>query len=348
MNKKMLFFLIIGLLLIIIPFIFSSYNIFRLISVILGILIITISCIFNPNRNIYLIIILPLLLIFVTYSIDIFLYIKFSRIPIYIYEIKSNEKISTYNSFFYRIYKCDNELILDYGYEKKYACSNDSLEEITVNDFLLNAEESYNQYKNKFVKITGKISKISGREQIELGLYETVDNSLNGYVNFNNDYKLQVNLNEDLTKYRIYDYVSVIGRVTSYNNGTIILQEAYTIPSDIYNDYTYEITLNNDTNLVNITDNYYLYGISTFYVKYAEDAIYELRYLLNDGKINIEDMIDNSGGEILRDEENNIIARNYNFDDFDILVCENDKYIFTNNEFDKNINLCNYGGLNEE
>ena len=70
---------------------------------------------------------------------------------------------------------------------------------------------------------------------MELNAYDVVDNSLNGYVNFNNEYKVSVVLDEDLSSYRIYDYVSVIGRVDTYESGTIVLQDAYTIPSDIYN-----------------------------------------------------------------------------------------------------------------
>lgn len=100
MNKKAIIFIIIGTFFIIIPFFFNTYNIIRLISVLLGIVLITISLIFKENKNIYLIIIVPLILIVLTYSLDVLLYVELSKIPIYIYELKSNDKISTYNSFF--------------------------------------------------------------------------------------------------------------------------------------------------------------------------------------------------------------------------------------------------------
>ena len=339
--KKIIVLLIIGILFLIIPNFFNAYNILRLISVLLGIILITISLIFSPNKNIYLIVIMPLFLILLSYSIDIFLYSKFNRIPIYVYEIKSNDNISTYNSLFYRIYNCNNTLTLDYNYQKKYVCGNDTLDEIDINTFLLNPKENFKIYKNKFVKIIGKISKISGRELIELNAYDETVNALNGYVTFNNDYKIDVHLDEDLSNYRIYDYLTVIGRVVSYENGTIILEDAYTIPSDIYDDYTYEVTTNNTKNLKILLNNYYLYGIDSINVKYSNNSIYELNYVLTDGKINIGDIINNIGGEILRDSENIIVAKKYELDDFNIMVCENDKTIFANKNYELNANLCN-------
>ena len=341
MNKKAIIFIIIGTFFIIIPFFFNTYNIIRLISVLLGIVLITISLIFKENKNIYLIIIVPLILIVLTYSLDVLLYVELSKIPIYIYELKSNDKISTYNSFFYRIYNCENELVLDYGYEKRYACSVDSLEEIDINTFLINPLESYQENKNKFVKISGKVSKISGRDNMELNAYTLVDDSLNGYVNFSQDYKVSISLDEDLSGFRIYDYVSVVGRVARYENGTIFLEDAYTISSDIYNEYDYEIEENDSTDLVNLTGNYYLYGISSFHISYAPDAIYELSYLITDGRISIEDIVNDTGGEILRNDELVTVAKKYDLNDFNALVCENEKIILANKNYDLNIDLCN-------
>ena len=114
MNKKVVISLIIiASLFTVVPFFFNTYNILRLISVLFGIILITLSLALKENKNIYLIFIIPLVLIGLTYSLDIFLYTKFSRLPLYIYEINSNDQISTYNSFFYRIYNCNNNLTLD-------------------------------------------------------------------------------------------------------------------------------------------------------------------------------------------------------------------------------------------
>ena len=339
MNKKVILFLIIGLLFIIIPYIINTYNIIRLISILVGIILITISLIFYENKNIYIILITPIILIILTYTLDIFLYTKFNQIPIYIYEIKSNAKVSTYNSLFYRIYNCDNKLILDYNYEKKYSCNSDALDEIDINTFLINPINSYKEYKNKFIKITGKISKISGRDTLELNAYNIVDGALNGYVDFNKDYKIVVNLNEDLSNYRIYDYIYIIGRVHSYKDGTITLKDAYTIASEIYDEFTYEIINNDNKEIINIVDNYYFYGIKAININYKND-IYELSYLINDDRIEIDKIIENSNAIIYSDEEKVKIATGYELEKFNALVCETNKIIFTNKSYKIDADLC--------
>ena len=66
-------------------------------------------------------------------------------------------------------------------------------------------EKSYKKYKNKFIKVSGKISKIVGSEVLELGKYTKTDDVLNGYVLFSDSEALVVNTTEVLSKYRIYD-----------------------------------------------------------------------------------------------------------------------------------------------
>lgn len=340
MKKKSIILLILGVILLIVPFCFAGYSLIRLITLAIAIFLITLSLVFFKKRNIFLIILTPVILLCLSYAIDTFMFYKFNRIPLFVYEVKSSDSVSTYNSFFYRIFDCNGKLTLDYGYQKKYVCDNSLLDEIDINTFLINPEESYQNNKNKFIKITGKISKIIGRESIELNSYNATTNSLNGYVTFNNDYKISVILDEDLSMYRIYDYVTVIGRVADYKDKTIILDDAYTIASDIYNEFTYDIKTNSNLDLINLVSNYYLYGINTINVIYDPNTIYELRYLITDGKIDIDNIIGDNGGEILRDEDNNIIAKKYELNDFNVLVCENDKNILANKSFELNKDLC--------
>ena len=143
---------------------------------------------------------------------------------------------------------CKKDLILDYGYNKNYACSNDLLETISVNKFLQDSKASFKEYKYKFVRINGKVSKISGNEVIEMAEYTKSDDVLNGYVNFNLSNSLKVLTKDDLSKYRIYDYIDVIGRVSEYQNGVIELMDVVLIPSGLYDSYSFEIINNNDNN----------------------------------------------------------------------------------------------------
>ena len=346
MKKKSIIFIVLGAILLIIPFCLSSYSILRLILLALGIFLIALSLVFVKKRNIFLIIITPLILICLSYAIDTFMFYKFNRIPIFVYEIKSSDSMSTYNSFFYRIFDCDGNLKLDYGYLSDYVCSDDDLDTIDINTFLSDPTKAYDEYKNKFVKLSGKISKISGEENIELSSFTTTDGSLNGYVNFNTNYVVRVNVFESLSNYRIYDNITVIGRVanmTEEKDVTIInLIDTKLIPSDIYDTYSYEIVNNDKKELVSLesTQNYYLYGISSLTVKYTNNDIYELSYLITDARFTLDTIVGNISARNIYDDEEVLQARTYELEKFNVMVCKNDKKIIANKDFDLTIDLC--------
>ena len=119
MNKKSLVLLIIGFLLLIVAFIISSYNIIKLIFLLVGIILCSIGIYVN-YKNYITSILICLFLLIASYGIDTFLFYKFDKIPIFVYEVVSNNKVKVYNSLFYRIFDCNNSLILDYGYKKNY------------------------------------------------------------------------------------------------------------------------------------------------------------------------------------------------------------------------------------
>ena len=348
MKKRALVFLFIGLILVILPFCFNLYSLFRLLSLAVGIILITLSLAFSKFKNTFLIILLPIILIFFSYAVDTFLFYKFNRIPIFVYEIKSSSKVSTYNSFFYRIYNCNQELVLDYAYQKKYVCSDAALTTIDINDFLKNPNETYKEYKNKFVKLSGKISKINGNENIELGSYIIEEDSLNGYVNFNNNYAVEVSVSQDLSNFRIYDDLSVIGLVSKYEESDgkyyIYLEDVMLLPSESYESYIEEIKFNNSKDLISLVseENYYLYGISSFNIRYSNNTLYELSYLITDSRITLDDLISDTSAINLNDENENLIAKKYELDNYNLLVCENSKKIIANKDFELNTELCEH------
>lgn len=331
MKKRSIFLLIVGLVLFIVPFFINSYKLWRLLILALGIIIITISLLIFNKKNVLLVILTPIFLLSLSYGIDMFLLYQFKHMPVYVYEIKSSDKMSTYNSLFYRIYKCNDELNLDYGYQQSYKCSINDLETIDINTLLADPVESYNKYSDKFIKVRGKISKISGVEIISLSAYEMTDTSLNGYVTFNQNYNLEIKTNEDLSKYRIYDYVEVIGRVENLEKDegyTIYLKDTLLIPSDIYNNYIIEIKDNKDVKLTNMIEeqNYYYYGIDSFVVKYNEDNIYELGYLFNDTRFTWKDLINNTPAEFIKDKDK-VIAYKYTLKKYNLLDCVNGRKV---------------------
>lgn len=342
MKKRLIVLLGLGLTLMIVPFLINIYSIFRIISLVLGIILITVSLCLKKKRNIFYIILVPLIMLVFSYGIDTLLFYTLKRVPVFSYAIKSSDKMRTYNSFFYRVFDCNGNLTLDYGYTKNYVCSNDCLDAININSFMQDAEESFKKYHHKFVHIYGKISKITGNENIELASFTQGDDTLNGYVNFNLNNILIVNTDENLSKYRIYDYVDVYGKVTSINDGKITLTNTKLVASDIYDTYSFEIIASDDNKLTNLVKekDYYYYGLNTINVKYDGNNIYELSYLLTDDRFKFDDLIKDKEYEVFKNEEDLEVAKKYKLEKFDLLECSNGKKIVANSKSKANQSIC--------
>lgn len=342
MKKRLIVLLGLGLTLMIVPFLINIYSIFRIISLVVGIILITVSLCLKKKRNIFYIILVPLIMLVFSYGIDTLLFYTLKRVPVFSYAIKSSDKMRTYNSFFYRVFDCNGNLTLDYGYTKNYVCSNDCLDAININSFMQDAEESFKKYHHKFVHIYGKISKITGNENIELASFTQGDDTLNGYVNFNLNNILIVNTDENLSKYRIYDYVDVYGKVTSINDGKITLTNTKLVASDIYDTYSFEIIASDDNKLTNLVKekDYYYYGLNTINVKYDGDNIYELSYLLTDDRFKFDDLIQDKEYEVFKNDEDVEIAKKYKLEKFDLLECSNGKKIVANSKSKANQSIC--------
>ena len=327
MKNKKLIFLILGILFIIIPMFLNIYSIYKLFSLCLGIILIDISIFINNKKSIFTMIYLPILLIIITYGIDYLKTYTLNISPIYVIENKINNKISIYNSLFYRIYKCDKEYVFDNNFKKDFMCQSDMLDNIDINKLLSEPDESYKKYHNDFIKVTGKISKINGVSSIELKEYSTTD-SLNGYVKFNDTKKLTVNIkNLNITKYKIYDYITVVGLLKDYNNNELVLTNAKIEEQDLYKDYDIQVLETKTCNkeLKEYTDNIYTYCLDNIYLNYKIDK-YELSYAIKDKKITLEDLIKDI--EPLVEEDNKL----YKLDKFNVLVCQNNKNILLNNK----------------
>lgn len=336
MKNKKLIFLILGILLIIIPMVLNIYSIYKLFSLCLGIILIDISIFSKNKKSIFTMIYLPILLIIFTYALDYMKTYTLNISPVYVLENKINDDISIYNSLFYRIYKCDKEYVFDNNFKKDFMCKSELLDNIDINKLLNEPDESYKKYHNDFIKVTGKISKINGVSSIELKEYSTTD-SLNGYVKFNDTKKLTVNIkNLNITKYKIYDYITVVGLLKDYNNNELILTNAKIEEQDLYKDYDIQVIETNNCNkdLKAYTDNIYTYCLDNIYLNYKIDK-YELSYAIKDKKITLDDLLKDI--EPIVEEDNKL----YKLDKFNVLVCNNDKNILLNNKESIDYTLCN-------
>ena len=258
-------------------------------------------------------------------------------IPIYSIEKTSNKQVSIYNSFLYRVYNCNGLNVFDNNYKKEFACSTTLLKNTDINKVLTEPKKYYDEHKREFVKITGKVSKINGNSSIILKSYTIdEDNTLNGYVLFNDTSNLEVNItNLDVSHYKIYDYITVIGQIYKYENKTIYINNVVIEEKDIYTDYSISVIEPTEcSGLIEYTDNYYTYCLDHIYVDYKVDK-YELSYLLKDKKITFDNLKKN----YLKLEEKEDIDL-YHLDNFDILVCSDDKIIFTKKNVDDIYEVC--------
>ena len=330
---------IFGLLFSVMPFFINRSSIFRIISLLIGICILTYAVLKKNTKN-KLRLIISFLFIAICFGLfDMFLVFSFNRVPVVSYEIESSNKVASYNSFFYRLIKCDKKYYTDFGYKKSYMCSIDDIDLVSINEFLENPEESFKNYKNKYVHLSGKINTIVGTSSLILNAY-TSEESLNGFVSFDEGRKLVLNnLEIDPKDYYIYDIVEVIGKVSFYTEKDtkkeIHLTDAKVIYSDIYD--SYELVVNNidEKKKVLAHGNIYYYGLQGIYYKYDDSNIYALDYLLSDKRENIDDLIKDAEVEIVNEED-----KLYKLDKYSVLMCKNDDVVFLNKKIKKYEDIC--------
>ena len=357
-NKKSIIIVIIGLLLIGVGFFIHLTNRYRLVLITIGFITQIVGMVIYRKKKLILIPILVLIFASSLVIIDYLLVANFNRLPVLAIRntISSNTKI--YNGAFYRVWKCniaDKEMYIDKYYKSNFYCNSKELQTIDINDFLLHFEKKYKKYKNDFVKIEGKISEIKGINSLEMKAYEFEVDKLNGYVKFDDNIKLKFLFNGDyekLSTYSLYDNVKVIGRVVKMEEEedetyTITLVDSKIVSSNLYDEF--DFLVNQDKKCYtgtrvyyeNKDQKYYFNCLNEIEIKYSEEDIYELNYLLQDNKIKMEDIYKKANSQETNEEGGYSI---YHFDDFNILKCNtqegNKDIIFGNTKLTKTDEFC--------
>lgn len=325
MNKKTIIFLLLGILFIITPYFIKEYTIFRFVLELIGIILFNIGIFLLWKKGKVIKFIFPVFLILLLYSLDFLSVYSLETIPIFSYEHKS-DSFSTYDSFIYRIYNCQESKILDVLYKKNYVCEN-HLEVHDVNAFLSNISSNYKKYHSKFVTIKGKVSEVVGNDHITLQPYEQQENSLVGQISFNKNTSLVIkNNNNDLKfygYYEIYDNVVVTGKIDSFANNTITLHDPKITLTNNFDSFTLNtIETKNCKNiqkeLTKVGDyNYYSECLDKIFIKYDENTIYDIILALETKKITLEKLL--KEGTKSENEEQEL----YKFSTYNLLKCKN-------------------------
>ena len=328
MKKVNILLIILGVIFLIVPYFINVYSLFRLLSILIGIIVLSLGLIIYLPEKVAKIIVIPLSLIVGAYLFDFFAVNLFNTYPIIAIKHKSSSKVETYNSLFYRVYSCDGVLTIDNNYTKEYLCSDGSVKKINVNKFLENPKESFKKSKNKFVHIEGKITTIVGTSSLTLSAYEDKI-AVNGHVSFDGEKSVVIDsLNIDPTNYYVYDFIEVIGLVSSIktvgDKTEIHLTNAKIIPSEIYDKYELVVNEIKDNTVTKTEEKYYYMGIQGIYYRYDENNIYELPYLLLDKRESIDNLVKNA--TLIEEEDYSY----YDLNEYFLVKCKKDNIVFVN------------------
>lgn len=258
----------------------------------------------------------------------------FKKVPVFSYNIISTENTRVYHSIGMRVWQCNKnnykQLIVDPFYKNGYMCNAEDITAIDSNSFLNAVVGNYDEYRNKYVKIRGKISKKSGQNLIEMKPYTSTDNSINGYINFADNITLRIIFNNPeaaLDDYDVYDEITVVGIIKNIENNSskyvIYMYDSKVVSTINLNEYAITITSSKkclvEPILIHSNDQHdiYTYCIEDAIVSYP-DHKYELPQALSSNKISIEDIYSNSD-EI--EENPDTKDKIYRFEDFSVLVC---------------------------
>lgn len=345
LNKQVI---IISIILMIIAFTLRTPLVLRPILWIVAIIILAIDIKATKKVKTSKLLLIIVALFLVSIILDGITVITLKRIPVFAYNIVNTEKTRVYNGIGIRVWQCDkndfSNLIVDPFYKKGYMCDAEDIAAIDANSFLNSVVENYEDYKNTYIKIKGKISKKNGQNYIEMKPYETTNITLNGYVNFADNITLRIlfqNNTDELDSYDVYDEITVVGIVKNLDKENekyiIYMYDSKVVSNMNLNEYeitaTSEKKCSKEKTMIysNEANSISTYCLEEIIVSYGDGNKYELATALSANKITIENLKANPI-EIKQNEETKDTL--YRFDNYSILFCnpETSKEIIIGNK----------------
>lgn len=283
-------------------------------------------------------VLLILILMVIYIVIDGIVVLTFKRIPIFSYNIVTTEKSRVYNSLGLRVWQCDKNdyknVIVDTFYNKGYVCDADDIDPIPSNSFLNSVVENYDEYKNTYVKVVGKISKKNGQIMIEMQPYNTTDITINGYVTFADNITLRILFNQNeqkLDDYDIYDEITVVGIIKNmeqdHGKYVIYMYDTKISSSKNLNNYSLTAVTSNKCSLSDALytsdkNIIYSYCLEDIVISFGGENQYELATALSSNKITVEGLYNGAKTKEENEEDESVI---YRFDNYSVLVCDTNK-----------------------
>ncbi len=332
--------LLVGIIIALISLIIKQFTPIRIILMIIATIVITCSIV-NKNKilikNPRYILLIYLIILFLSFLADAITVAMLNRVPVYTISIINTEKTRVYNGFGFRVWQCDknnyNNLIVDMFSSKGYYCDGEDIEEIDSNSFINSVVTNYDDYKNQYVKIRGKISGKSGRTGFDMQAYTEDEITVNGYVKFADNITLRVLFNEPESKldnYDIYDDIVVVGQIknleTTGSKYVVYMSDAKILSSETYSTYTItanrEYECSSQSEYIEMADyNVYTYCLEPDINVSLNGKNYELSSVLSSGKVTIKDILSKTS-TIESDENGNKI---YKYKNYNVIKCNPEK-----------------------
>lgn len=335
LNKTLL---VVSIVLLLISILSTKFSVVRLLLWLTSIIILAINMKRSLKYTTSKTCIIAILTLIVSIIVDGVIAATFNKIPVFTYNIISANNTIVYNSIGMRAWQCDKDdyknIKVDPFYEKGYMCNANDIETIDINTFLNSVVQNHNEYKNKYVKIKGKISKKSGLNSIEMRSYTKTDIQVNGYVEFADNITLKIIFKDDkisLDSYDVYDEITVVGIIKNMEsineNHTIYLSDTELVSSINLDEHTITITKEDKCStepiMIHTTEEYNLYSycLKDIIVTYP-DGQYELSTSLSSNKLSIKELYDNTDKIETNPEDNSTM---YKLEDYSVLVCDKNK-----------------------
>lgn len=332
LNKSLL---LVSIILLLTSICITKFTVIRLILWIISLIILSINIKKSYHYTSSKTIIIAIISLIVSIILDGVIVYTFNKIPVFTYNIISTKDSVVYSSLGMRVWQCNKNdyknIKVDPFYEKGYMCNANNIETIDINTFLNLVVQNHSEYKNKYVKIKGKISKKSGLNSLEMRSYTKKDTQVNGYVEFADNITLKIIFKDDkisLDSYDIYDEITIVGiikNMESEDNNHIIYMSNTELVSTINLDehnitVTKETKCNSENTLIHSTNEYNLYNycLKEIIVTYP-DGQYELSSSLSSNKLTIEEIYKNA--EKIETSQNDD-SKIYRLEDYSVLVCD--------------------------
>ncbi len=323
--KKRILTLILGVLFLVIALALNNLNLLRVILAITSIILLTYCLQLERNNKKVFVTLFVIVMTFFVIGLDYLTVSLFKKTPIITISIVSNEYGSVYNGIGYRVWKCnDNSIKVDPLYKIGYYCDVDYMSTESINNVLPAIMNNFEHYKNNYVKIIGRVTKIVDDTQFYMETY-TESNEI---ITYDDKNKLSINFNytePKISNLNVDDIITVIGKVQNKNDNEVILVDSrfkdevtqqgdvsLKVESNINCEYDKEYWFQAGDN------NYYKSCVNSVNIT-IDNRNYNLSIALSNNVITLDQIKNESLGYEKQAKDNSIM---YKYKDFNILVCD--------------------------